>query len=175
VGTVEVIIGTVVRPHGVQGEVMVFPRTDEPERRFAPGSKIRVEDPASTLTVVSARRVQGRLIASFAELATRDAAEQARGWVLLADVDEHESPADEGEFYDRQLIGLRVLRHDGREVGSVREVLHPGVQDLLVVAIPDAPDALVPFVTALVPQVDLAGGTLTLADVDGLIEEQDKC
>ncbi|MDR0837037.1 MAG: ribosome maturation factor RimM [Propionibacteriaceae bacterium] len=175
-GSVEVIVGNIVRPHGVHGEVLVLSRTDEPERRFAVGTKLRVEGRPGTLSITASHRVQGRLILSFAELPTRDEAEEARGWVLLADVADDETPTSDEEYYDRQLIGLRVLRHDGREAGVVKQVLHPGVQDLLVVSItdaPDAPDALVPFVLALVPDVDLAAGTLTLADIAGLIDEPD--
>jgi 16S rRNA processing protein RimM len=172
-GSVEVIVGSIVRPHGVHGEVLVLSRTDEPERRFAVGAKVRIEGRSGTLSITASHKTQGRLILSFAELPTRDEAEEARGWVLLADVADDETPASDEEFYDRQLIGLRVLRHDGREAGVVKQVLHPGVQDLLVVSVPDSPDALVPFVIALVPEVDVAAGTLILADIAGLIDDPD--
>ena len=53
--TVEVVVGVIGRPHGVRGEVAVEPRTDEPDRRFAPGQRLRAEGSSRTLTVASMR------------------------------------------------------------------------------------------------------------------------
>jgi len=176
--TVDVVVAAVVRAHGVHGEVLVSPRTDEPERRFLAGARLRVAPGRAAgpwddtrLTVAAARPHQGRWRLAFEELGTRTQAEMLVGALLLASVDAAESPADPEEYYDRQLVGLRVLRHDGTPGGTVVRVEHPGVQDLLVVATDDATERLVPFVAALVPSVDLAAGTVRLADVTGLLED----
>ena len=63
--TVEVVVGVVGRPHGVRGEVAVEPRTDEPDRRFAPGQQLRSEDSPRTLTVASMRWHSGRMLVCF--------------------------------------------------------------------------------------------------------------
>lgn len=170
--TIEVIVGRVGRAHGVRGELAVEPLTDEPERRFAPGTRLRQEAGPRVLTVESHRWHSGRLLVRFAETPDRTAAEQVRGLVLLADVPADEQPTDDGEFWDRDLIGLRVLTADGREAGAVRRVQH-GPQDLLVVRTVAGEERLVPFVEALVPEVDLESGTLTLADVAGLLDDAD--
>jgi 16S rRNA processing protein RimM len=74
------------------------------------------------------------------------------------------------EFYDHQLRGLEVVTTDGVHAGEVADVLHSGAQDLLVVRRAGREDALVPFVTALVPEVDLADRRLVVADRPGLLE-----
>ncbi|WP_425309558.1 ribosome maturation factor RimM [Ammonicoccus fulvus] len=168
--TVEVIVGRIGRAHGIRGEVAVEPLTDEPDRRFAPGARLREEEGVRVLTVEAHRWHSGRLLVRFAEAPDRTAAEGLRGLMLLANVAVDESPTDDGEFWDRDLIGLRVLTASGEPAGEVRRVQH-GPQDLLVIRTTAGPERLVPFVEALVPEVDLAAGTLTLADVAGLLED----
>lgn len=167
---VEVVVGVVGRAHGVRGDVAVDLRTDEPERRFAAGARLRVEDAARVLTVASSRWHSGRLLVRFEELADRTAAEQARGLVLVTDVEPDEPPEDEGEYYDRQLVGLDVVTTDGTAAGRVVAVLHPAGQDLLEIETPGG-SRLVPFVEALVPEVDLAAGRLVVAEVPGLLTD----
>jgi len=79
-----------------------------------------------------------------------------------------ESPDDPEEFYDHQLVGLSAEDLQGGGLGEVTAVLH-GAQDLLQIRTPDGRDALVPFVAALVPEVDLAGGRVVVADRPGLV------
>ena len=155
--------------------------TDEPERRFAVDARLtarRSGDGVPTtqreLTVAATRWHQGRLLVRFAELADRTAAEAARGTDLLVRVSADERPEDPEEYYDHQLVGLAVSTTDGVEVGVVAEVLHSGAQDLLVVRRAGREDALVPFVTALVPEVDLDARRLLVADRPGLLEPYDE-
>jgi len=171
---VEVVVGRIGKPHGIRGEVTVDVRTDEPERRFATGAVLRAEPPrgsASRLTTVTVTRTrwhQGVLLATFAEVADRTAAEGARGVLLWVGIDPAESPEDPEEFYDHQLVGLAVEDTEGTPLGEVTGLVH-GAQDLLQVRARDGRDTLVPFVTALVPEVDLAGGRVVVADRPGLV------
>jgi 16S rRNA processing protein RimM len=179
--TTDVVVGRVGRAHGVRGEVSVEPRTDEPDRRFAVGAVLTTEAPGSAqtgaqppkLTVRSTRWHQGRLLVVFEELTDRTTAETARGLLLTTSVDTAERPEDPEEFYDHQLVGLRVVTTEGRDVGEVVEVQHGTGQDLLVVRAPQRDDVLVPFVTALVPEVDLAAGRLVVADRPGLLDPEE--
>jgi 16S rRNA processing protein RimM len=171
--TVEVVVGVVGRPHGVRGEVAVELRTDEPDRRFAPGQELRAEGTSRPLTVASMRYHEGRLLVRFVGLVDRTAVEAVRGVRLVADVDPDERPGELAEFYDRQLVGLRVQTPDGEAIGVVVSVLHPPGQDLLEIR--TATDIrLVPFVAALVPEVDVDGGVLTVADIAGLLSEDEE-
>jgi 16S rRNA processing protein RimM len=163
------VVGVIGRPHGVRGEVVVDLRTDEPQRRFAPGQRLRAEGLSTAYVVASARDHGARLLVHFEGLEDRTAAEAVRGVVLVADVDPTERPDTEDEFYDRQLIGLRVLARSS-ELGRVVAVLHRPEQDVLEVQTATGV-RLVPFVAALVPEVDLVAGTLTVADLAGLLED----
>ena len=165
---VEVVVGVVGRAHGTRGEVGIDVRTDEPDRRFAPGAVLRREDGGPDLTVESSRDHSGRLLVRFRGHPDRTAVERLRGAVLIAVVDPAERPGDAEEYYDRQLIGLRVLDAGGSEVGRVGDVVHLAEQDLLEVST-DKGGRLVPFVAALVPEVDLDAGTVRLADMPGLL------
>ncbi len=161
-----VVVGRIGRAHGLIGEVSVEPRTDEPERRFAAGASLRAGE--QTLTVVSTRTHQGRLLVRFEEIGDRTAAEAVRGTELTLAVAAGESPVDPEEFYDHQLVGLRVQTTGGAEIGVLVRVEHHGAQDLLVIATGER-EVLFPFVVALVPEVDLAGGRVVVDDRPGLL------
>jgi 16S rRNA processing protein RimM len=170
--TVEIVVGVIGRAHGVRGEVAVVPRTDEPERRFAPGQRLRAEGSGRVFTVGTARDHSGRLLVHFEELTDRTQAEAVRGTRLATDVPAAEVPSEDGEFYDRQLVGLLARLANGAEIGPVISVLHLPVQDVLEIQTPTGV-RLVPFVEALVPEVDLGAGSLTIAEVEGLLSDQD--
>ncbi|MDQ3166125.1 MAG: ribosome maturation factor RimM [Actinomycetota bacterium] len=165
----EVVVGRVGRAHGVRGEVSVEVRTDEPDRRFAPGSTLRPEPGSRGALIVVAARTHGtRLLVTFEQVSDRTAAESLSGAMLLAPVDEASRPDDPEEFYDHQLVGLVVRATNGDAVGAVSRVMHLPTQDVLVVAC-DAGDVLVPFVAELVPSVDLVAGEVLVANLPGLL------
>lgn len=170
--TVEVVVGVIGKPHGLRGEVGIDLRTDEPERRFAVGQTVRSEGGIRIFTVSSARDHSGRLLVTFDELPDRTAVEGVRGTRLVVDVVTDETPVDDGEYYDRQLVGLRVLDAAGADVGEVVAVIHLPSQDALEVQT-DTGLRLIPFVLDLVPEVDLLRGRLQLADVPGLLTDED--
>jgi 16S rRNA processing protein RimM len=163
-----VVVGRIGPAHGLKGEVFVEPRTDEPERRFAPGETLRTA--AGSLTVATARTHSGKLVVRFEELEGRNEAEAARGTELTCLVDPHERPEDPEEFYDHQLIGLRVETPDGEVVGELERVEHGAAQDLLVIRTPER-EVLFPFVAVFVPEVDLAGGRIVIDDRPGILRE----
>jgi 16S rRNA processing protein RimM len=176
----EVVVGRIGKVHGIRGEVSVEPRTDEPDRRFAPGAALRTQTPRGTpphgadrpalLTVRSVRRHQSRLLVTFEEVADRTGAEALHGLTLFTDADTTETPEDPEEFYDHQLVGLAVSTTDGRAVGEVTEVIHGSGQDLLAVRTGHGTEVLVPFVSALVPVVDLRRGRVEVVDRPGLLD-----
>lgn len=179
VATIEVVVGRIGKPHGLRGEVTLDVRTDEPERRFADGVALQTQAPSGSqfgmaeLTVAGTRWHQSTLLVTFEELGDRDAAEAARGVVLHATVDAGETPDDPDEFYDHQLVGLTAYDVGGATLGVVAGLVHGGAQDLLRVTTPDGREGLVPFVAALVPEVDVAAGRVVIADRPGLITPLD--
>ncbi|MFD0691255.1 ribosome maturation factor RimM [Actinomadura fibrosa] len=166
----QLVVGRIGRPHGIRGEVTIDVRTDEPDTRFAAGTVIAT-DPASAgpLTVERPRWHSGRLLVRFTGIDDRDAAEALRGTWLVVDPADIPPSADPDDFHDQELVGLAVVTADGTDVGRVAEVLHHG-QDLLVVRGAGG-ETLVPFVAALVPEVDVPGGRLVIDPPPGLLDE----
>ncbi len=172
-GSAELLVGVVVRAHGLRGEVVVDLHTDSPDERFTLGAVLvarRAGERDAVLTVEAARAHSGRLLARFVEAPDRDGAERLRGTRLLISTDALSATGDPDEFHVHQLEGLRAELADGEVVGTVREVLHGPGGELLVLARPDLPDALVPFVQAIVPTVDLDGGRVVLTPPEGLLD-----
>jgi 16S rRNA processing protein RimM len=161
-------VGQVIRPNGIRGEVIVDPRTDEPELRFREGSVLIAG--SSRLTIASVRPHLGRFLIFFEEVADRDAADAIRGQVLEVDSDSVAPPADPDEFHDYQLVGLAVVTVSGEEVGSITRVNHGPGADLLQVKRPDGRITLVPFVRAIVPTVDLEKREVVIDPPGGLLE-----
>jgi 16S rRNA processing protein RimM len=172
----QLAVGRILRPHGVRGELVVEVRTDDPELRLAAGAVLATEPAAAgPLTVVRSRWHSGRLLVSFKGFDDRNEAERLRGVLLLVDSAELEDLADSDEFRDHQLIGLIVIGPDGEQVGEITDVLHYG-QDLLVVAGSGkraGTEIMVPFVSAMVPDVDLTAGLVRIDPPPGLLDPQD--
>jgi len=171
---VRLVVARVGRTHGVRGEVTVEVRTDVPERRFVRGSRLYVTgdhalDGVDAVTVASARDHNGRLLLGFEEVADRTTADALRGALLEADVPDEVDEDD--AWYVHQLVGLRVLAPGGAQLGTVVAVEHPPAQDLLVVRRPDGVQRLVPFVTALVPTVDVRAGFVVVDAPRGLLDD----
>jgi 16S rRNA processing protein RimM len=165
------VVGRVVKAHGLRGELVVEPSTDQAEQRFAPGAVLRVSGVPgrSAVTITDARWHAGRLLVTAAEVTDRDTAEEMRRAVLSAAASE-EDIADDDEFHDHQLEGLVAQLTDGTVVGTVTAVSHGAGGELLVVAPPHGGELLVPFVKAIVPTVDVAGGRVVLDPPDGLLD-----
>lgn len=165
----QVTVGRVGRPHGIRGEVVVGVRTDEPELRFAVGSRLDTDPPdAGPLTVAAVRWQSGELIVRFRGVRDRTAAGELRGTWLSVDSATLAPTGDPDEFRDHELRGLAVRTVDGTEVGVVEDVLHHG-QDTLAVRAASG-EVLVPFVKAIVTDVDVAGGVLVIDPPPGLLD-----
>jgi 16S rRNA processing protein RimM len=169
----QLVVGRVGRPHGLRGEVTVEVRTDDPDQRFVAGSLLAtLPAELGPLTVAGSRWQSGRLLVRFAGYDDRNAAEGLRNTILAIDSDELEPLEDPEDFYDHDLIGLQVVTASGEPVGAVSDVLHHG-QDLLVIdgtGPRSGAEILVPFVAAIVPEVDLAAGRLVIDPPPGLLD-----
>jgi 16S rRNA processing protein RimM len=166
----DIAVGRVGRPRGVRGETLVEPWTDDPDERFAPGSVLRT-DPAEVgpLTVAAMSTAGGKLVVHFAGIADRDGAEALRGVRLLITAGERAPLDDPDDFYDTDLIGLAARTPAGTELGPVRDVLHAGGADYLVLEV-GGQERLVPFVRAIVPSVDVLAGHVLIDPPDGLFD-----
>ena len=172
-----IVVGRVGRPHGIRGEVVIGVRTDEPDLRFAVGATVDARSSpdedgteGEPLRVASARWHSGQLLVAFAGITDRTAAAELTGSWLSVDSSQLPEIPDPDEFRDHELIGLSVRTRAGDPVGVVTDVLHYG-QDLLVVRRADDPgESLVPFVKAIVPEVDMRAGVVVIDPPPGLLD-----
>jgi 16S rRNA processing protein RimM len=169
---VHVTVGRIGRPHGIRGDVVVGVRTDEPELRFAEGSRLDT-DPAGIgpLTVAVTKWHSGELLVHFEGYDDRETAAELRGTWLFVDSAVIEPSADPDEFHDSELTGLAVRTLDGTVVGTVDDVLHSG-QDVLLIKAAGGREILLPFVKPFVPEVDVKGGFMVIAPPDGLLNPE---
>ncbi|MFT3714896.1 MAG: ribosome maturation factor RimM [Gordonia sp. (in: high G+C Gram-positive bacteria)] len=168
----DLVIGRVVKTHGVRGELVVDVRTDSPEERFAVGTRLRGRAPRGAgetdYQVTAARPHAGRLLLSLKGVGDRSAADALRGTLFVIDADDVDSGDDPDEFYDHELIGMTVTTVDGDEVGTLADVLHLPGGEVLSVATPAGAEVLVPFVREIVPTVSADG--IVIDPPEGLIE-----
>jgi 16S rRNA processing protein RimM len=184
------VVGQIGKPHGIRGEVSVAVRTDEPEERFVAGSAFTTEVPRdrrvstgpaaaapdvpyqvpASLVIESVRWHQGRAIVQFEGAHDRNVAEALRGVLLQVDSAGLTPPDDPDEFLDHQLVGLRVESLDGSALGTVDRVDHAPSSDLIVLKKAAGGTALIPFVSQMVPTVDLRGGRILVDLPEGLLD-----
>ncbi|MDQ2758651.1 MAG: ribosome maturation factor RimM [Actinomycetota bacterium] len=181
----DLVVARIGKPHSLKGEVTVQLHTDDPQARFVPGVAFATRAAPGTgvptsLTLRSARLHNGTWLLAFEEIPDRSGAESLRGTQLVADIvgaaegpeaPGSESTADDDEgWYEDQLVGLEVVLTDGTRVGAVSALEIGAAQDLLVVALDAGHTGYVPFVEAIVPTVDLAGGRVVIDPPAGLLD-----
>lgn len=165
----QVVVARIGKAHGLRGEVTVQVLTGAPDERFVPGATFAAEPAAAgPLVLRSARDNNGILLLGFEHTEDRNAAEALRGVKLLADVLADDD--DEEAWYERDLVGLAAVTVGGAELGEVTALESRPAQDLLVVRLTDGREVLVPFVTAIVPEVDIEGGRVVLDPPPGLLD-----
>ena len=173
-GTTSLRVGRLVKAHGLKGALKVELYTDDPAKRFFPGAEFSLQVPATSdwhgksIELAELRWYNEHPVAFFVGIDDRTAAETLVKAILWIDAD-IEAEQEPDAWYDHQLVDLVALR-DGNEIGRVVRVEHLPAQDLLVILHAER-EVLVPFVSAIVPTVDLAAGTLTLTPPAGLFEE----
>jgi 16S rRNA processing protein RimM len=168
----EVVVARIGKPHGLRGEVTVQLHTDDPDARLAIGSVLATQAAQGSgvpqaLTIRSTRVHQGIWLLAFEEVPDRTGADSLRGTRLVA------APAFEKEddgWYEDELVGLPVLTRDGTRIGAVTGLEVGPAQDLLVVSLDTGGDAYLPFVEAIVPEVDTQRGRVVVDPPPGLLE-----
>lgn len=168
-------VGRLVKAHGLKGALKLELYTDDPQGRFTTGATFTLQVPESSawhgksLTVREFRLMNGHPVAFFEGVDDRDAAEGLVKAILWIDADATAQPTEEDAWYDHQLVGLDVVR-DGVSIGTIVRVDHMPAQDLLIIKAGEN-EVMVPFVAAIVPEVDIAAGRVTVTPPPGLFEE----
>jgi 16S rRNA processing protein RimM len=167
----QLVVARIGRPHGVQGELTVEVRTDDPEDRFAPGAVLGAEPvERGPVTITRSFVHSGRWVLALDGVGDRAAAEALRDTLLLVGVDELPVITDADEFYDHQLVGLQARLTDGTAVGVVHDVVHGPAGDLLAIEREATTELLVPFLRDMVPTVDVEAGYVEVRPPEGLLD-----
>ena len=170
----ELVAGRIAKAHGITGELVVDVRTDDPEARFTVGNRMRLKNFRTGVereaVIASVRPHAARLLIRLEGVADRDSADALRGWLFVVDSAELPAIEDPDEFYDHHLEGLAVVTVDGRDVGTVAEVLHTPGGELLSIRGDSAVEVLVPFVSEIVTSVSLADGIVRIDPPEGLLD-----
>ena len=171
-------VGRLVKAHGLKGALKIELYTDDPDGRFVPGATFTLQVPETSpwhgkpLTVREFRWMNSHPVAFFEGVDDRTAAEGLVRAILWIDEEATAASTEADAWYDHQLVGLDVVR-DGAVVGRIIRVDHLPAQDLLIVRPSGEGDRelLVPFVSAIVPEVDIAAGRITVTPPPGLFED----
>lgn len=166
-------VGRLVKAHGLKGGLKLELYTDNPEGRFVPGAGFTLQVPEASpwhgkdITVREYRVMNGNPVVFFEDVDDRDAAESLVKAILW--IDQNVDEVEDDAWFDHQLVGLDVVRDDA-VIGRVVRVEHFPAQDLLIVKAGES-EVMVPFVSAIVPTVDVAAGRVVVTPPAGLFEE----
>ena len=166
-------VGRIVAAQGLQGELRVLPLSDFPERFTSPGSRWlrRRQGTPRTVELRHGRPLPGKdlYVVRLAGVNDRTAAEALVGEDLLVDAADR-PPLEPGEFHVLDLVNLEVrLLPAGTPVGRIRDLIHGG-NDLLEVELTEGRRVLIPFVDAIVPEVQIEAGWVGITPPPGLLE-----
>jgi 16S rRNA processing protein RimM len=168
------VVGTVRKPHGIRGELLVTIETDEPRRVFRAGRELVVGDAAGRptdgrLTVERSRPFKdAMLVKPVGQEGRTELVESLRGATLLIPREEA-APLAEGEVFFHDLPGMRVVA-DGEVVGTIDHLLDLPAGLLLSIRREAGGELLVPFVREMIRRIDAAERVLELDAPPGLLE-----
>lgn len=170
------VIGQILRPHGVRGELRVRVLTQFPERfiNLAQVSIGHAPDDEATLQdyeVDGARLHKEFAILKLAGLEDRDSADRLREQFVVVAL-EDAIGLDEGEYYHFQLIGLQVLTDNDDALGEVVEILETGANDVYVVQSPIYGEILIPAIESVIQKIDLQNRQIIITPISGLLPDR---
>lgn len=157
------LVGLIVGPWGMDGEVRVQVQTDNPER-FSPGSRLTAQD--RVLQVEACRWHKGFALVRFQGIDTPEEVVALRGVPLEVSL-ENVPPLSQGTYYYFQVLDMEVYTVQGELLGTVQEILNTGSNDVYVVRL-EKQEVLVPALDDVVVEVDTERGRMTVDLPDGL-------
>jgi 16S rRNA processing protein RimM len=160
-----VVVGRITKAHGVTGEVAVLVISEVPGR-FADGATVWLED-GRTLIVASSRPHKDRLLVRFRGVGDRAQAEALQRAILV--VPESSSPElPEGSWWDHRIVGCALETDTGRALGTVRDVIHTGANDVWSAVDDDGVETLVPVLEGVILSVDMDARRIVVREIPGL-------
>jgi 16S rRNA processing protein RimM len=161
------IVGEIIRPHGVRGDVAMKSLTAYPER-LGDIETLYVGEDFTPYQVKRIRPHQAGMIILFQGLSDRDQAEELRGEMVRIHMDDA-VPLEDGEYYLFQIEGIRVVTDEGQELGHLTDYIETGANDVYIITTPEGSEVLIPAIPDVIRQVDLEAHVMTIRLLDGLI------
>ncbi|MEH7382500.1 ribosome maturation factor RimM [Bacillus sp. JJ1533] len=164
-------VGKIVNTHGIKGEVRIISRTDFPEERYRIGNTLSIfmEDKEPIEVKVQSYRTHKNFdLVSFEGYDNVNDVERFKGSLVKV----HESQLGEledGEYYFHEIIGCQVVTEEGEELGTIKEILTPGANDVWVVKGAKGKEILIPYIDDIVREIDTQEKRITIHLMEGLI------
>lgn len=169
------VVGEVLRPHGVVGELRIRILTDYPER-IATLTNVYLgtspTEPAKAYPVEGMRpHLENYGLLKIRGINTRAKADRLRNMLVMVDI-ENAVPLEEGEYYLFQLIGMEVRTVEGESLGTISEVLETGANDVYVINGSRYGEVLFPVTEETVVETSISAGVVTVRVPEGLLPSQ---
>ena len=163
-------VGVITQTHGIRGEVKVFPTTDDPMRfKKLKHCVVQLKREDIELEVQSVKFFKQYVIVKFKNYDSINDIEQFVKKDLMVTRD-NAVKCEPGEYFICDLIGLKDITDDGRELGTLTEVLETGANNVYEVTTPDDKQILIPVIDECILAHDMKAGTVTVHLLDGLLE-----
>jgi 16S rRNA processing protein RimM len=167
------VVGQISGAHANRGEIKVESHSDFPDR-FAPGAVVLMGPDLEQVEILTARPHKSHILITLDGITSRDGARSLQGtWLYVAEEDAAE--LDDDTYWIHELLGLTVITDQGRQLGTVTDVLATGANDVYVVRAAEGvnrgQDILLPAIAQVVLDVDVAAGTITVHLLPGLLDE----
>ena len=163
-------VGAVIKPHGIRGEIKVWPTTDDPYRFDELSEIILVKGSSEKrIGISSVKHFKNIVILGLSGIDTVESAEALRGADLYVDR-EHAAPLSEGEYYIGDIIGMEVQDEEAHHLGTISDVIDTAANDVYVVKLAGRRDLLIPAIKQCIANVDVENNLMTVRLLDGLMD-----
>ncbi len=155
-----ILVGKVRKPHGLDGELLLEPFSDDPQR-FKPGSQIFLGKEHLPFIIRTRRSQDTAVLIQLKGVDTPEAAGEFRNLMIYIDKKDL-PPLPEGRYYHFDLIGLDVINKDGKHLGKLSEVIETGANDVYVVINEEGVETLLPAIAQVILEVSLVDGCMSV-------------
>ncbi|QUH27404.1 ribosome maturation factor RimM [Vallitalea guaymasensis] len=164
-------IGKIVNTHGIRGEVKVIPLTDEP-KRFELLEYVYIDNnrKIEKYTIDGIKYFKNMIIIKFEELKDMTSAEKLKQSIIKIPR-ELALPLEDDEYYVQDLIGIDVSTDAGKNLGTIKDIIFTGSNDVYVIETDDKKEILIPAIKQCIKQVDMNNKTMVVSLLEGLIDE----
>ncbi|MCG7312175.1 ribosome maturation factor RimM [Priestia flexa] len=166
-------VGKIVNTHGIKGEVRIISTTDFADERYEVGNKLYLFQEKQTepveVVVATHRKHKNFDLVSFEGYPNVNDVEKFKNSMVKVSEDQL-SDLEDGEFYFHEIIGCIVKTEEGQELGKIKEILVPGANDVWVVKGKDGKEILIPYIDAVVQEIDVENKEIIITVMEGLLD-----